>query len=122
MRTTYSSRPPFSKNPRAQYLRIRLSVSYAQVFFGSAISLRHDLHALSLFWAIRRAEELGPADPQRYLRNRNTDQLRKMYNQALRDGSVANYRLGRTWSNAVFRAPMDERSNETLAIHLGNWT
>ena len=33
--------------------------------------------------------EHGVSDPQRYLRNRSTDQLRKMYSQVLLSGSAA---------------------------------
>ena len=41
----------------------------------------------------------GVSDPQRYLRNRSTDQLRKMYGQVRQAGSVAPYRLGRSWKS-----------------------
>ena len=47
--------------------------------------------------------EHGVSDPQRYLRNRSTDQLRKMYRQVLLSGPAAPYRMGRSWKAAAKR-------------------
>src|SRR5947209_5762229 len=47
--------------------------------------------------------EYGVSDPQRYLRNRSTDQLRKMYSQVHQAVPVALYRVGRRWKSAPRR-------------------
>jgi hypothetical protein len=43
--------------------------------------------------------EHGVSDPQRYLRNRSTDQLRKMYSQVHQAGTVTRYQMGRRWKS-----------------------
>lgn len=56
---------------------------------------------------VRWRMEHGVSDPQRYLRNRSTDQLWKMYRQIQQAGPVAPYRLGRSWKSAQNRRPSD---------------
>ena len=56
---------------------------------------------------VRWRTEHGVSDPHRYLRNRSTDQLRKMYSQVRQAGPVAPYRVGRTWESPPKRGSSD---------------
>ena len=62
------------------------------VFCGDSNVAREDLIAAITQWRVEHGIITGP---QRYLRNRSTAQLQKMYDQ-IRRGSTS--RLGRTWT------------------------
>lgn len=63
----------------------------AAAVHSSALLSREDLIVALTQWRVGKGIEV----PQRYLRNRSTGQLRKMYDQ-IQAGST--YRLGRRWA------------------------